>query len=81
MEENKCKECEYWNECEIKICLHNPLTAEDTYDFSNGGEIEGFKIKKGQRIAQISLVEHKGYLFGIKSEGKRTGGFGSSDAK
>jgi len=37
---------------------------------SQGNEIEinGFTIRKGQRIAQISLVEHKSYLFGVESE-------------
>jgi len=36
-------------------------------------------IKKGQRIAQITLLEHKGYYFNIDTEEKRNGGFGSTD--
>ena len=39
----------------------------------------GIEIKKGDRIAQITLVEHKLYLFGIESEEERVGGYGSTD--
>lgn len=38
-------------------------------------------IKKGDRVAQITLLEHKGYLFGIESEDERNGGFGSSGTR
>ena len=37
-----------------------------------------FKIKKGDKIAQIMIKEHKTYLFGIETEQERSGGFGSS---
>ena len=37
-----------------------------------------FKIKKGDKIAQIMLKGHKTYLLGISTEEKRTGGFGST---
>ena len=40
---------------------------------------QAYKIEKGQPIAQISLVEHKSYLFGIESKEERKGGFGSTD--
>lgn len=73
-------------EDEIKICLHNPMT---NICFDRCGnlasktigerEISKAHIKKGQKIAQISLVEHKSYLFGIESEDERVGGFGSTD--
>lgn len=36
------------------------------------------KINKGDRVAQITLVEHKGYLFGVQSDEERKGGFGST---
>lgn len=39
-----------------------------------------YTIKKGDKIAQISLVEHKTYLLGVESEDVRDGGFGSTDA-
>ena len=37
-----------------------------------------FTIKAGDRVAQCTLMEHKGYLMGIDSEEERIGGFGSS---
>lgn len=37
-----------------------------------------FKIKKGDKIAQIIIKEHKTYLFGIETEDERSGGFGST---
>ena len=52
---------------EVKIILHN-FSCEPK-----------FEIKKGDRIAQILLKEHKGYLFGIESNEERKGGFGSTD--
>ena len=36
------------------------------------------KIKKGDKIAQILLKEHKTYLMGVDSEDERVGGFGST---
>ena len=71
---------------EIKICLHNPITG---ICFDRCGNLASKTIgerklskayiKKGQPIAQISLVEHKSYLFSISSNDERTGGFGSTD--
>ena len=82
---------------EIKMIIHNPmfdkLKALETLDtdYDDGGNYEfheesdnillGFSIKKGERIAQITLLEHKSYLFGIESEEERTGGFGSTNKK
>lgn len=71
---------------EIKICLHNPIT-NICFDGCGNlasktvGERELSKvfIKRGQPIAQISLVEHKSYLFDTDSAEKRDGGFGSTD--
>jgi dUTPase len=37
-----------------------------------------FIIKKGEKIAQIILCEHKSYLFNVKTYNKRTGGIGST---
>jgi len=39
---------------------------------------DSFTIKKGERIAQITLLEHKGYLMGVDTEDERKGGFGST---
>ena len=93
---------------EIKIRLHNPLSAEfveanikvigiasqlkaqgysdKDIAFAQGEVItnigyssEDFKIKKGDKIAQVTLLEHKGYLFGVESDVERIGGLGSTD--
>jgi len=37
-----------------------------------------YEIRKGDKIAQITLLEHKGYLFGIDTDKEREGGFGST---
>ena len=44
--------------------------------FNSGAKIT---IKKDTRIAQITLLEHKSYLFDIHSKDERIGGFGSTD--
>ena len=69
---------------EIKIILHNPIKTSEILNyirFAQGlgeeSQIETeYEIKKGDRIAQIALMEHKSYLFGIESDAERTGGFG-----
>lgn len=53
---------------EIKIILHN------TKDSS-------FTVSKGDRIAQITMIEHKSSLFGIVCDVERNGGFGSTNEK
>lgn len=67
MENNKkiCKECEHFEQCEVKIILHNSTSNE-------------YEINKGDKIAQIMLKEHKTYLMGINTEEERNGGFGST---
>jgi len=40
-----------------------------------------FNIKAGERVAQCSIKEHKSYMFGIKSDDIREGGFGSTNKK
>lgn len=51
---------------EICILLHN--VGEGTTG-----------IEAGERIAQLKLVPHKGFLMGFDSLKKRVGGFGSTD--
>ena len=69
---------------EIKMIIYNsnfsyerdfaeaPMNVFKDYD-------DIFTIKKGDKIAQITLLEHKSYLFGIESDVERSGGFGSTD--
>ncbi len=55
---------------EIKIIIHNP--------YQNSQHNGNYPIKKGDKIAQITLLEHKSYLFDIQSDDVRDGGFGST---
>ena len=67
---------------EIKIAIHNPLRP---YTIKENGAnrtyvrgTDKYSIKRGDRIAQITLLEHKSHLFGIESDEERKGGFGST---
>jgi len=68
-------------ENEIKIRLHNPLGSLEFYQDYTDQSKKPVEIKKGDKIAQITLLEHKSYLFGIDTDDKRTGGFGSTNKK
>jgi len=63
---------------EIKVIINNPLITSSTAPeyIDNSSE---YKIHKGDRIAQITLLEHKSYLFGIESDVIRDGGLGSTN--
>jgi dUTPase len=73
---------------ELKVMIHAPIVdvQYDKYDDENSLYTNtsinttgrGYYIKKGDKIAQITLLEHKGYLFGIDTEEERNGGFGST---
>ena len=68
---------------ELGLIVHNPLCDFETYGYIGAKgdgtkEYSTFKISKGDKIAQCTLVEHKGYLLGIESEVERVGGFGST---
>lgn len=54
---------------ELKLIVHFPF---------NGKGASHYEIKKGDRIAQATLLEHKSYLFNIDTEEKRNGGIGST---
>jgi len=69
---------------EIMIRVHKPLRI-CSYGVNETGnnhfEVDykdDLFIKKGQRVAQITLLEHKSYLFGIDGEEERDGGFGNT---
>lgn len=78
-------------ENEIGIILHNPITEHTiTWWIDRIASMLGIDtnfnrdntantlIKKGDKIAQITLTEHKSFLFGIETDTERTGGFGST---
>ena len=68
---------------EIGLIVHNPQliileqTEDETEAWIKNGR-ESFIIKKGDKVAQCTLKEHKGYLMGIESDAERSGGFGST---
>ena len=81
--ECNCSECEHWEECEIGLIVHNPLKIE-MFGYSQK-EVQAidfaptnFEIKKGDKVAQCTLKEHKGYLMGYESDVVRISGFGST---
>ena len=59
---------------EIGLIVHNPI-IDITFGICNGTI---YTIKKGDKVAQCTLMEHKGYLMGIESDAERSGGFGST---
>jgi len=68
---------------EIGLIVHNPLKIE-MFGYSQR-EVQAvdlaptnFIIKKGDKIAQCTLKEHKGYLMGYESDVVRVSGFGST---
>ena len=72
-------------EQEIKIIIHNPLKLKwwneknESYLFPKVKSDTNYNIKKGDKLAQILLKEHKTYLMGITSDEERKGGIGSTD--
>lgn len=65
---------------EIGLIVHNPIKKIDTLiRFFGLGFVRNYTIKRGDKVAQCTLVAHKGFLLGIESDIERTGGFGSTD--
>jgi dUTPase len=62
---------------EIMIRVHRPLRSVESNLYGN----QTLKIKEGDRVAQISVMEHKTNLFNINSDTKREDGFGSTGTK
>ena len=61
---------------EIGLIVHNPYT-ETIYKVN----YRAYKIKKGDKVCQCALKEHKSYLMGYDSDVIRDGGFGSTGEK
>ena len=73
---------------EIGLIVHNPLKPYelnepdiDESHYELVSESDSYLIIKGDKVAQCTLKEHKGYLMGYETETLRTGGFGSTDNK
>ena len=71
---------------ELGLIVHNPLRtiiidAESNIVHLGACNLENiceYTINKGDKIAQCTLKEHKGYLLGIESDAERVSGFGST---
>ncbi len=69
---------------EIGLIVCNPLNDIDlieNYNYCNQNippKLRKFKISKGDKVAQCTLKEHKGYLMGYESDVVRVSGFGST---
>lgn len=63
---------------EIKIVLTNPINSL----IHHTGEDQRYSIKRGDKIGQLILKRHDGYLLpaNYTVNAERTGGFGSTDA-
>lgn len=67
--------------------MHNPVKENFISNLiykiigrkSNFYNQSGFKISKGDKVAQCTIKEHKGCLMGYESDVLRTGGFGSTE--
>ena len=69
---------------EIGLIVHNPINLNFICDYLANNDYKkysNFKISKGDKVAQCTLKEHKGYLMGYETEIVRVGGFGSTDNK
>lgn len=71
---------------EIGLIVHNPIKQNFISNLifkiigrkSNHYNQSDFAISKGDKVAQCTLKEHKGYLLGYESDVVRTSGFGST---
>jgi dUTP pyrophosphatase len=67
---------------EIMMIVHNSISGFDEEFLPTGANYpidrNTYEIKKGDRVGQITLLEHKSFMFDIESEDERTGGFGST---
>lgn len=90
MEKNNCdcSQCEHWESCEIKMVISNPIRYGEM-PFNGDPMIvqkemiytnPPFQIKKGDKIGQLILKRHEGYLMPIEytKDEERNGGFGST---
>ena len=63
---------------EIGLIIHYSIDSHILSDLTRG-RLNEYNIKKGDKVAQCTLKEHKGYLMGYESDTIRDGGFGSTE--
>lgn len=83
MVENKCdcSQCANWEDCEIKMAINNPIT--DPFAWLGVDDKSEYIINKGDKIGQLILLQHAGYLMPDEYtlDNERAGGFGSTGDK
>ena len=84
MKKNKCEECEHFEQCEIKLIVHNSISQNINYYQDGSIQLYGannketYTVHKGDKIAQITLMKHYSSMFGINSKETRSSGIGST---
>ena len=63
---------------EIGLIVHNPIKMSTNQGIPDQYLLKPFYIKKGDKVCQCALKEHKSYLMGYKSDIVRNGGYGST---
>lgn len=65
---------------EIKMVIHNPIKMSHNQGIPDQYLLRPFEIKKGDRIGQIVIKRHEGWLFPSEhtKDAERNGGFGST---
>ena len=66
---------------EIGLIVHNPIDLNFICDYLVNRDYKkysGFKIKKGDKVAQCTISPHEGFLMGYESDVVRVSGFGST---
>lgn len=72
---------------EIKMIIHNPITdmvisyEHQEHELFGATSHGAYRINKGDKIGQLILCRHEGYLLPAEYtlDAERTGGFGSTD--
>lgn len=69
---------------EIGLIVHNPVQIREFVQNGNNyttvvdSDDSEFVINKGDKVAQCTLKEHKGFLLGYETNIERIGGYGST---
>lgn len=63
---------------EIGLIVHLPMDIQSVYAINENAFTSEYTINKGDKVAQCTLKEHKGYLMGYESDVVCEGGFGSA---
>ena len=63
------------------MVVHNPIKMSTNQGIPDKYLLRPFYIKKGQKVCQCALKEHKSYLMGYETDKERSGGYGSTGTK